>query len=106
MAQRETIESTELRRRLGEGAGFVALFVADWCGHCQRLRAELDRGPRTGLPIVEVDISEDDDPAWDEWRVELVPTAVLFRGGREAGRRTASFRGLPLGEVADLAVVC
>ncbi len=103
--QRETIDGTELRRRLAavDGAGFVALFVAGWCGFCRQLRAELDGAAGTGLPVVEVDLSDEEDPAWDGWRVELVPTAVLFRGGREAGRRTPSFRGLPVGEVLELA---
>lgn len=103
--QRETIDGAELRQRLGQegGAGFVALFVADWCGYCRRLRAELDGAASAAVPVVEVDLSDEQDPGWDEWRVELVPTAVLFRGGAEAGRRTPSFRGLPLGELAELA---
>ena len=103
--RRETIDGTELKRRVagGDGTGFVAVFVAGWCGYCRRLRAELDDAADAGLPVVEVDISDDDDPAWDEWRVELVPTAVRFRDGREAGRRTPTFRGLPIREVAELA---
>ena len=102
--RRETIDGAGLGRRLaaGDGSGFVVLFVAGWCGFCRQLRAELDGAAGTGLPLVEVDISDEQDPAWDEWRVELVPTAVLFRDGREAGRRTPSLHGLPLGEVLEL----
>ncbi|MBI5487980.1 MAG: thioredoxin family protein [Deltaproteobacteria bacterium] len=100
----ETVEGRKFKDVLaGERGTVLALFVADWCGYCRRLREEL-AGAKLGVrKLVEVDVSDEDDPAWEEWGIELVPTAVIFRAGVEVGRKPpASFRGLAVDEVRAL----
>ena len=101
----ETIDGKKLKQTLARGRGrFLALFTASWCGYCRRLREEMVEA-RLGLRTVEVDVSNEDDPAWDAWRVELVPTAVLFRDGAEVSRRTPTIRGLSLDDLRALAAL-
>jgi thiol-disulfide isomerase/thioredoxin len=99
----ETIDGKRLRETLGAGKGdLLALFVAHWCGYCKRLKEDL-AADELGVDVVHVDISDEDDPAWNEWRIELVPTAVLFRNGAEVARKPpASIRGLSVGEIREL----
>lgn len=99
----ETIDGKRLRGTLAAGKGeLLALFVASWCGYCKRLREDL-AADDLGVDTVQVDVSDEDDPAWNEWRIELVPTAVLFRDGAEVARKPpASIRGLSVDEIRGL----
>jgi thiol-disulfide isomerase/thioredoxin len=99
----ETIDGKKLKETLagGKGGDLLALFTARWCGYCRRLREELLES-KLGVRAVEVDVSDEEDPAWDDWHIELVPTVVLFRAGAEIGRKPpASIRGLTVDEIRD-----
>ena len=99
----ETIDGRKLKQTLARGRGrFLVLFTASWCGYCRRLREDMLQ-VRLGLRTVEVDVSDEEDPAWDDWHVEIVPTAVLFRDGTEVSRRTPTIRGLSLDDLRALA---
>ncbi|MFQ6012682.1 MAG: thioredoxin family protein [Thermoplasmata archaeon] len=64
----------------------LALFFAAWCGFCQRF-LPLFRATDTGaIKKVEVDISEEINPLWDTYRIQVVPTLILFEGGNILGR--------------------
>lgn len=77
----------ELAARLARGESVVAVFVASWCGHSRRfLRREAALAPPGTLFV---DISDEGDPAWDAYRVRLVPTVVRYEGGVERGRSAA-----------------
>jgi thioredoxin-like negative regulator of GroEL len=74
------------------GSGFVpsslpegrvpVLFSADWCGYCRRFRQLFDDVPGG----IVVDISDEDDPLWDIYKIRLVPTVVLFDEGEPTKR--------------------
>ncbi|MGI6414979.1 MAG: thioredoxin [Thermoguttaceae bacterium] len=62
-------------------------FYADWCGPCQRLSPILDRVAEqlTSGRIVKVNV--DDSPGLAaQYRVQSIPTMVLFVGGQEVQR--------------------
>ncbi len=62
-------------------------FYADWCGPCQRLSPILDRVAEqlTTGRIVKVNV--DDSPGLAaQYRVQSIPTMVLFEGGKEVQR--------------------
>ncbi|MFQ5918421.1 MAG: thioredoxin family protein [Thermoplasmata archaeon] len=64
----------------------LALFHAVWCGYCRDFLPHF-RGRDTGpIKKVEVDLSEEINPLWDTYRVEVVPTLILFAGERIQGR--------------------
>ncbi len=59
----------------------IALFHAVWCGYCQDFLPHF-RGKDTGsIKKVEVNLSEEINPLWDTYRIDVVPTLILFRGG-------------------------
>ncbi len=77
----------EFREAVVDAEGPVlALFHAVWCGYCQDFLPHF-RGKDTG-PIrkVEVNLSEEINPLWDTYRIDVVPTLILFEGGTILGR--------------------
>ena len=59
-------------------AGKVAvMFAADWCGFSRRFLPHFRR-IREGWVV---DISDEDDPLWDDLDIHVVPTVILFQDG-------------------------
>lgn len=58
----------------------AVLFCADWCGYCTRFLPHFRKVPG-GLAV---DVSDEDLPVWDEYRIEVVPTVILFEDGKPA----------------------
>jgi len=96
------ISATSLKKMLSEGKDeFIAVFSTEWCGYCGSLMNELCKSSFDFM-ILEVDISSDDDSAWDELNIGTVPTAVLFRNGKELDRRPPENDGLRVKSLKDL----
>ncbi|MCX8181911.1 MAG: thioredoxin family protein [Candidatus Methanomethyliaceae archaeon] len=77
---------------------FIAVFTASWCGYCRNLIRELDQSSHS-LRLILVDISNEN--CWDEFNVDIVPTAVLYKDGKEI-RRVSSLEGLRLRDLKEL----
>jgi len=60
----------------------AVLFEADWCGYCRRFRHHYKRLREGWI----VDISDEDDPLWDTYRIHVVPTVLVFEGGEPVAR--------------------
>jgi hypothetical protein len=56
-----------------------------------------------GFKLCEVDISETEDKAWEDYNIDVVPTALLFRAGKEVARRACSFEGMRVKDLQALA---
>jgi len=97
----ECISSERLRERIDSGGEFVAVFSTKWCGFWRALMSELERS-HVDFVAVEVDISSDDDPAWERFGVSTVPTAVLFSSGREVARKRPGYDGLRVKDLKSL----
>jgi len=85
----ETIPATELAHgTLHRPGTWVVAFLASWCPFCRAFRPEYERLARE-LPvgIGVVDVSDVDCPIWDRFRLEVVPTVVVFREGRAVFRQ-------------------
>jgi thioredoxin-like negative regulator of GroEL len=64
-------------------SGLVAVcFCADWCGYCQRFLPHFRKVPGSWL----VDVTDEEDPLWDSFRIDVVPTVIVFSGGVEVKR--------------------
>jgi thioredoxin-like negative regulator of GroEL len=97
------INAKELKSMLANDSGeLVAVFVADWCGYSKSLMRELE-GTTVGFKLCEVDISETEDKAWEDYNIDVVPTALLFRAGKEVARRACSFEGMRVKDLQALA---
>ena len=67
-------------------------FFATWCGPCKILEpvlSDLAAGYEGKVKFVKVDIEEADAVA-SQYAVVNVPTLLLFKGGKEAGRKVGA----------------
>lgn len=60
----------------------AVMFTTDWCGYCRRFYPHYKRLKEAWI----VDVSDEDDPLWDDHRIRVVPTVILFEDGRETRR--------------------
>lgn len=76
------------------------MFHATWCGYCLRFTPAFEqaaaRNADAALHFAAADISDDDeDPRWGWYGIEVVPTVLLFEGGKVAARLDGVFgRGI------------
>ena len=75
----------------------LVVFVADWCGYSRRfLRAAEPQAEGFPAPVLLADVSDEDDPLWDRFRLRIVPSLVLFKDGEPVWRMDGrSLVGLP-----------
>lgn len=64
----------------------VAVFVADWCPYCRDFLRRMPEPTPQGPEVILVDMDDEDGPAWDDYRVRVIPTAIRFARGREVAR--------------------
>jgi thioredoxin 1 len=60
----------------------LILFYARWCGYCRAFKPEFsETGRKSKGSFGLIDISSEDDPAWEDLEIDVVPTLLLFREG-------------------------
>ena len=89
----EKIDGRQFKILLEAEREFIAIFSTQWCGFCRTLTSELSKSD-FALKTVEVDISDEDDCMWDDFGISMVPTAILFREGKEVARKPPTYDGL------------
>ncbi len=63
------------------------LFKADWCGYCRAFEQQYAAAAAVDpAHLLVADLSDWDDPRWDDLDIVVVPTLVLFVGGTEVWR--------------------
>lgn len=83
-----SMNTEQFRQYALEGdAPILVEFWAPWCGYCRRIAPALGRVAeqlKGTLAVGQVNI--DDEPALaDEERIEVVPTLILYHGGKALG---------------------
>jgi thioredoxin 1 len=65
----------------------VVMFWATWCPFCRRFKAEFDRltASRPGR-FAAVYLDDENNPLWEDYAVEVVPTLALIRDGKVVER--------------------
>ncbi len=81
----------------------LAVFYADWCPFCVSFLPEFEHVTSESFQTAEVDISDEADPLWEEYKIDIVPTLVAFEKGKETVRRNGR-RGIGLSnrDIEDL----
>ncbi|HEV2317998.1 MAG TPA: thioredoxin family protein [Thermoplasmata archaeon] len=91
-------------RTLRRSGSYAVAFLADWCGFCRdfvpRFRA---LEPLEACTLAIVDVTDQDNPLWERFSIEVVPTVIGFVEG-ELGWRRDGVLGEGLGEV-DLGAI-
>lgn len=66
----------------------VVLFWASWCPFCLAFRpAFTERAARSDARFAIVSLDDYENPLWDTYRVEVVPTLAYFQDGELTARR-------------------
>jgi len=66
----------------------VAVFLASWCPFCRRFQPVFETVAKTsGTAWASVDISDEANELWDEFRIVIVPTVVIFKDGKAVWRK-------------------
>ena len=74
-----------------DGRRALVLFHATWCPYCRTFLTTFEDVARTAsdwLPVESV-LDDEDNPLWDEYGVDVVPTLILFENGKPARRADA-----------------
>jgi len=76
------------REILGSKEPTVVMFSATWCPFCRRFQADFERlASSRPWRFAAVYLDDQDNPLWDDYAVEVVPTLALFRDGTIAARQ-------------------
>jgi len=82
----------------------VVMFTTSWCPFCRRFKPRfIDAATKADVRTVMVYIDDWENPLWDEYKVDVVPTLVLFENGKPVYRRDGALgRGLGDHDVAEI----
>jgi len=87
-----------------DSRNILAVFYASWCPFCRRFLPifESTMTKKTDPQGALIDISEDDNPLWEIFQVEIIPTVIGFRDGEAIVRKDGvAGVGLGLPELED-----
>jgi thiol-disulfide isomerase/thioredoxin len=84
-SNRELLDNVKDNRRV------LVLFCASWCPFCQDFFPVFDRTVKkhTFDKVLRVYIDDDNNPLWEDYSIESVPSAMLFVDGKESSRLDA-----------------
>ncbi len=82
----------------------IVMFTTSWCPFCRRFKPRfVEATAKTHVRSAMVFIDDWENPLWDEYRVDVVPTLVVFDKGKPVYRRDGIL-GRGLGD-HDLAAI-
>jgi thioredoxin 1 len=70
----------------------LLLFYADWCGYCKSFINSFSQSIEqldSSILAGGVKLNEDDNPLWDRFKVNAVPTMIAFSNGSILARKDA-----------------
>ena len=73
--------------RLQRPGRYAVCFHATWCGFCRRFLPKFESPDgRLGGRLALVDISDEENPLWERFGIEVVPAVLGFEDGALAWR--------------------
>src|SRR2546425_2410176 len=71
----------------------VVMFWATWCPFCRRFKQEFEKlAAARPWRFAAVYLDDEDNPLWEDYAVDVVPTLALFRGGEVVDRLGRNLR--------------
>ena len=74
---------------LGNNKKTVVLFYATWCPYCANFKPTFESAKIETANRMESIIDEDENPLWDRFNIQAVPTMIVFQNGKIISRRDA-----------------
>lgn len=72
---------------LGAKEPTVVMFWATWCPFCQRFKTEFEKlAASRPWRFAAVYLDDEQNPLWEDYDVDVVPTLALFRDGQVVDR--------------------
>jgi thioredoxin 1 len=89
----EVSNKSDLESQLKKSKRVLALFYASWCPFCKRFLPAFDKNySQYGFNLtLRVKVDDDDNPLWEEYSIEAVPTVILFEEGKVCRRLDGIF---------------
>ena len=86
MTQVDNKQNLEIE--LGKNKKVMALFYSCWCPYCIRFLPIFNKKIVASEKNIVVEVLLDDfnNPLWDDYSVDAVPTVILFEDGRVCSR--------------------
>lgn len=87
MSDLKKINDDSFHEEIAKGTALVD-FTAEWCGPCRMLKPELEKAAKevegkANVLVLDIDANQNSAA---EFKVTSVPTMILFKDGKEAGR--------------------
>ena len=67
----------------------LVLFYADWCPYCANFKPTFEEINSSNLQKKVALINEDENPLWDRFNIQAIPTMIAFQNGKILSRRDA-----------------
>lgn len=74
---------------LRDGRKTVVLFYASWCPYCANFKPSFEAANMKSARKVGALVDEDENPLWDRFNIQAVPTMIVFEDGKVTSRRDA-----------------
>jgi len=96
---KEVCNKSDLESQLQKNKKILALFYASWCPFCVRFLPIFNKNSsKQDVDLVlRVKVDDYDNPLWDDYSIETVPTVIFFDEGNVSRRLDGRF-GYGLGE--------
>jgi thioredoxin 1 len=81
----------DLEEKVKRDKRVLVLFCASWCPFCRDFFPMFDRlvSKHSFDKVLRVYIDDDDNPLWEDYSIESVPTVALFEQGKVTRRLDA-----------------
>jgi thioredoxin 1 len=85
----DPFQQNHFNKLLSEGKRILVMFYADWCPFCQKFKRTFESFANSDKKIKFYShmINDDDDPLWDRFSINTVPTLIAFDGDEIISRR-------------------
>ena len=89
----EVNDEQDLGRELKSHRKVLALFYASWCPYCMNFLQAFDKNIANYQfdSIIRVNLDDYDNPLWDTYSVEAVPTVIFFEETKIRSRLDGRF---------------
>ena len=84
----ENIELEQFEKLLSSGEKTIAMFYADWCPFCRRFKPIFE-SVKSKYKKIEIKLNEDENPMWDRFAIQAVPTVIALDGNKIVARKDA-----------------
>ena len=74
---------------LSDNKKTLVLFYASWCPYCASFKPFFEHVNMNDIRRVEALVDEDENPLWDRFNIQSVPTMIAFEKGNIVARKDA-----------------